>query len=176
MFAQICPDLLYVAPRLAASSIQSQNKKIRIGFISTNFFDHSIGKIMIELFYYLQLRGDSSSVIFEFFIFQIDKSLNRPYLNSNGNRIVPLNTFEEINNYNQFYYEKEVKEDYITTKLKDIFRDNFIKLPQDIFVLRNVVGSNYYNLDILVYSDIGMDFITYISAISRLARYQVLMI
>lgn len=59
--------------------------------------------------------------------------------------------------------------------LRKLGKDRFIVLPDDVSLIREVVGT-MYELDALIFADIGMDMTTYLLSHSRLAPYQVIFI
>ena len=46
LYEQVCPSLLYVAPHCQGKSIPIESRKIKIGFVSRFFKNHTIAKVM----------------------------------------------------------------------------------------------------------------------------------
>jgi hypothetical protein len=78
-FTQLCPEMQYTAPRLLSHSVHSGRHRgsvrvsetnnnsrdpLRIGFISCNFYDHSIGRILIELIANMHSYQDLEITVF----------------------------------------------------------------------------------------------------------------
>jgi hypothetical protein len=63
--------------------------------------------------------------------------------------------------------------DQITSALENTIGDRFVRLPNDIDLVRSVVGGVEYSLDVLVYADVGMEMSSYLLSHSRLAPIQV---
>jgi len=119
-----CLSLNYVAPNLR----ESPTGRIKIGFISTNFYNHTVGKLFRGLIASLNRQ------IFEVTVF----SIRTPS--------------DEISNF-----------------IKD-HSDRNVTLVRNLNVARQKIGQQ--NLDILFYTDIGMDPFTYFLAFARLAPVQ----
>lgn len=132
VFQTFCPELIYVSPHLQASSNHHlTNRRIAVGFISNYFFDQSIGRIMLDVMYFL--REDFDVTI--------------------------------------FFVDRLGRSDPITQLYTQLFGDKYIRISPNTVEARFVIESS--KLDILVYTDIGMDFSTYLLAFSRLATYQI---
>ncbi len=150
----LCPELHYINPSLSnhlnlVTSDQSSQRPLKIGFVSNHFFDHSIGRILLELMVvmkeqiawqtgkeYLQIKPE----IFVYFIDNLDK-------------------------------EGRGKDDFVVTLLRNRIGTSFKHLHMETTNARNVISND--NLDILLFADLGMDFSTYALAFARLATYQV---
>lgn len=125
MINQFCPPL----PPISARSIRP-GEKIRIGYISRNFFQQAVSLYMI-------------------------------------NRLI----YHDRNQFEVFVFSLGDYQDSFT----DLFRENsdhFFKFPdlQNFSAIINSVISS--KVDILIYTDIGMDVVTYIIAGLRLAPVQ----
>jgi hypothetical protein len=174
-YTTLCPSLNYLAPRLRQLPSSSTTaagggagitpRTLRIGFISSHFFDHSIGRMFSELFLMLSqivildepIRGEE--IYFDFKVFFIDQTLEYDDDNGNGEG---------------WRSPRSKRIDSITGRLYEALgKERFVFLPDDISVIREVVGSSEYNLDVLIYADIGMELTSYLLAHSRLAPYQV---
>ncbi len=46
LYRKACPDLSYVAPQCAAPQAKKHRTRLRIGFASMFFYDHSVGRVM----------------------------------------------------------------------------------------------------------------------------------
>jgi hypothetical protein len=57
-YSTICPDLNYTASFLLNPALALTPEKARIAFLSTHFYDHSIGRILFETIHYLKELGD----------------------------------------------------------------------------------------------------------------------
>lgn len=170
-YLTLCPSLSYISTRLLNNYLPLTNsfledgidkniRKLRVGFISTHFFDHSIGRMFSNFFLLLNDiqrlfdTVDNIEIEFNFWVFFIDSTLQYEKNNwkSSTNRY-----FDSIN---QKFYNM-------------LGENKFIFLPNDISLIREIVGSEEYNLDCLIFTDIGMDLTTYLLSHSRLAPYQV---
>lgn len=151
LYQWLSPDLNYLAGHLNSvldrkvEHLQPPKKllnnpaahgKIRVGFLSSKFFDHSIGRIMFETIFYLS-------------------------------RLPQIQVFVIFVESLQFNTEF----DYISQKYSEMLGSSFIRTFQDINDIRETV--ELLLLDILVFTDVGMDTITYITSFSRLAKFQV---
>lgn len=80
-FTELCPELKYTSPRLTGdaslslspsppttypSSVQLDltSRPFRVGFLSCNLFDHSIGRILVELISYMDSLTDVTVSVF----------------------------------------------------------------------------------------------------------------
>lgn len=162
LYGKFCKGIYYVAPHLTrpddgdlrSSSGSSSGillseprregearKRIKLGFLSTLFYDHSIGRIMSEVMLYLHLKHSD--------VFEVHVIMVRLYTGSAEVR----------------------REDRIEAALHQHLGDNFhiyVKSPKDV---RPDIAA--LELDVLIFPDIGMDFVSYILAFSRFANYQV---
>lgn len=89
MYAALCPDFSYTSPRLlrppAASTVfnaaeqdglvvEKKNSDVgfRVAFVSSHFYHHSIGRMLIEVMHFMQsdaTKGGSDSIeLFAFFM------------------------------------------------------------------------------------------------------------
>eukprot|EP01038_Epipyxis_sp_PR26KG_P008930 gene8930-12043_t len=168
-----CPDLHYIWPNLPSEINNNSNNNnnnynnnnkllknvIKIGFVSSHFHNHSIGRMLVELMVYLKefewFKSKNEKIIFEIIIYQIDRRFHG-----------------DVNHANQLRYSNQYKgdQDEITRLFNDHFGHNYVILPCNISVIRSIIGRD--DLSFLFYSDIGMDFVTYALAYSRLATYQ----
>ena len=137
------------------------SRDLRIGFISTHFYDHSIGRIFSKLFLLLNTIErifdpvENIDIKLQFWVFFIDETHGyRPDIDWKSL------TNKHFDFVNQAFYDT-------------LGKDKFIFLPNNITIIREVVGSEEYNLNCLIFTDIGMDLTTYLLAHSRLAPYQV---
>ena len=189
VFSAVCPELHYTSTHLLSelqreqveteaissytdstsgnSSNNSNNhtntemKRFRIGFLSTNFFDHSIGRILVELFIHLQhqiIKQDNQKYALDVYVYGID-------------RRIPSDTTLNITNNIGNNIHSHIHDDVITYTLKHHLKENFLQIPENITSIRRVLTSA--ELDFLVFADVGMDFMTYQLAFSRFAQYQV---
>lgn len=188
LYSTLCPDLIYFAPHLlpggkitssaatepgAARGDKSEQslevKTIKVGFASTHFHDHSIGRILFESIYslfkyqrdeaYYELNG--VAYLIEIFVFEIDSS------------IVLSTTKDESGGETTRIVSK--RDDDITRGFETVFGDHYIRIVQGMSTeglhsIRGAIASQ--KLDVLIYPDIGMDFVTYLLAFSRLASVQ----
>jgi serine/threonine protein kinase len=154
LFALV-PDLLFhhslLSPiptvTLAAPSVQQleERKSVKVGFISSHLYDHSIGRMLLQL------------------ILLIDE----------GPMFELKNTGEVIDPVIYVYsLEPSKRNDEITKMFELGLKSNFIRLPANTERARNEILKD--SLDILVYADLGMDLLSYTIAFSRLATFQVL--
>lgn len=159
IYYAICPELFYLSSHLRKNDVSIDNnnnhKIIKIGILSSHFNNHSVGKMMVELIHFIHfahINYKNEDIKFELFIYYLDKT-------------IPFSiTIEEINNLSFPF-------DAVTNYVMSIVGKNFQRLPENLLLVRHHLEKNA--LDVLIYSDIGMDFITYMLAISRLATYQV---
>jgi serine/threonine protein kinase len=147
LFALV-PDLLFHHPLLppAPSMQQLQERKtVKIGFISSHLYDHSIGRMLLQL------------------ILLIDE----------GPMFELKNTGEVIDPVIYVYSLDPGKRNDEITKMFELgLTSNFIRLPANTERARTEILKD--SLDILVYADLGMDLLSYTIAFSRLATFQVL--
>jgi len=178
LFASLSPHLLFSSPHLESPqlltsfTLQQQQQGLRIGFISTHFYQHSIGRILIGVIHRLSELSlhlthydsdhDTTRKVekpVEVFVFSIDRSL-------------PPNTSkEDVLSGNTGTESSRDEGDQITQLLKKALGARYLILPNRLDVIRDVVG--HVQLDFLMFTDIGMDLTTYALAFSRLAPYQV---
>jgi hypothetical protein len=174
----ICPELQYTAPRLQSllstgsfvESVQRRTEKsatkvLRVGFVSTFFVDHSIGRILVELLIYLNyqrvLRSDTEYAL-EVYVYTIDRRLptdGEMYINGSDARFVPPEAGFTLYG------------DMITQALRQHLGDRSVRVPDNITTIRSVLSEA--RLDILIFTDVGMEFSTYQLAFSRFAPVQV---
>jgi hypothetical protein len=162
-YTTLCPSLNYISPRLthfsSSSPAGTSPRTLRIGFISSHFYDHSIGRIFSELFLILNTIEilvepvREEEIYLDFKVFFIDQSLEYG---------------------DDWRFPTSKRYDSISGRLFEALgKERFIFLPNDIELIREVVGSSEFNLDALIFADIGMDLTSYLLAHSRLAPYQV---
>ncbi len=127
-YINVCPSLLYVAPHCKNERGIGKSGKIKIGFISSNFCEHTIGK------HFRGVIANLSRELFEVYVFFDKKKSDgiAQFIEKNADRSVTLVSSLEI-------ARKQVSE---------------------------------CELDILFYTDIGMDPLTYFLSFSRLAPVQ----
>jgi predicted O-linked N-acetylglucosamine transferase (SPINDLY family) len=157
-YTSLCPDLLFLSPRIRSSHLIAQTQQtrdqpiLRIGLISTNFYDHSIGRMLVETIIYLNQM----------------QNLGCPDLGLTVNQLQVYVFFIDGQ-----YVDGEInsgKNDQITQFLSHTLGNRFVRLPHDIRIIREVVGGS---VDALIFADVGMDIITYLLCHSRLAPVQV---
>lgn len=127
IYRTACPELTWHAPHVARS--RASRQRIRIGFISRFFYNHTIAKLNIGLIEQLDRARFHVSVLL------IDAGLR----------------------------------DSMTQRFEDA-ADNFLVLPKDFCTMREQIAAQ--ELDILFYTDIGMEPFSYFLAFARLARVQ----
>lgn len=177
IFGLLCPDLHFYSPfhspsdtiatatatattttatATTTSTSTSQSFPLKIGFISTHFHNHSIGRMLIQLFQLLISSKAQKEVGLdvEFFIFHISSGVSSQYING----------FPAVRNFID-------TQDSVLSLYQSLLGDHFFHLPVDLPFIRNVVSS--FGIDALVFTDIGMDMFTYSLSFSRLADYQV---
>lgn len=132
---------------------------IRVGFVSTHFYEHSIGRMLFELMILMHEKGKAQLPRpIEIFVFFADYS---HHLSSNIDDTATID-------YSEYY----CKVDVITTILRQrLGNSKFRCLPTNLHMLQQEISKA--KLDFLIFADLGMDFITYVLAHSRLATYQV---
>ena len=180
-FTTLCPDLLYTAPNLLTSRIIdiSNTNQIRhnpddptagpyilkIAFISAHFYDHSIGRILIDMFLVMkkfQLRLNERFYTIQVMVYYLDR-----------NTLLSRTVVDDVTGEKQYVLAMDKsQDDVIVQNLERHFGRNFVRLPQNVEVIRSVLGGE--RLDFLFYADVGMEFASYLLAFSRLATYQVL--
>jgi predicted O-linked N-acetylglucosamine transferase (SPINDLY family) len=121
------PDLSYVAPHCDQRGA-GDHSRIRVGFISSNFRDHTIGKLNAGLV----ARLDRTR--FEVIVFRCGASADK------------------------------------LAKFIDAHADQTCTLPYNLLDSRRQVAE--HRVDVLVYTDIGLDPMTYYLAYARLAPVQ----
>ena len=135
---------------------------IKAAFISSNFYDHSIGLILIEMILYLHKDHPALDI----YVYFIDKRIpsNTPVI-INGSTVTlqPLTPAQAPALHR--------RHDRITDAFETHLGTRFIRVPDNIYTIRAVLGAA--ELDFLLFSDLGMDFSSYQVAFSRLAPYQV---
>lgn len=195
VLSTLCPDLVYTSQHLLVDSFhlgEAQQDKVimsssspeqdactmymhrggttcvhrvfKVGFISANFFDHSIGRILVELLVHLNKRvvqhGEGKYAL-EIYAITVD-------------RRIPFDTQVFYNgtllNYHD-YDASTTREDTITRILREHLQQNYIRIPDNVHTARSVLDA--VKLDMLIFSDVGMDFSTYQLAFSRFAAVQV---
>ena len=122
-----CPELTFTATHIGKSSGHSETEKIRIGFVSCNFFNHTVGKLFRGIV--AKLNRDKFSV----------SVFSRP------------------------------EDDEISHFIRGNC-DAHTDLPDELNAASKVIGEA--ELDILFYTDIGMDPLIYFLAFARLAPVQ----
>lgn len=179
-FTSLCPDLLHTTPGLlTGKSVAAQSSAsfppnlddptagsyvLKIAFISSHFYDHSIGRILIDMFLVMkkfQFRMGEHYHSIQVMVYYLDRgmSLNHTVVDSvTGEKRFVL-SLDKSN------------DDIIVQNLEKHFGRNFVRLPQDVEVVRTVLDGE--KLDFLFYADVGMEFASYLLAFSRLATYQV---
>jgi len=128
LYRQACPSLSYIATHCVGNGSVKSNGKIKIGFISAFFFEHTIAKLNHQLI--------------------------------NG---FPRERFDV-----QVYSFADI-EDGWSKKIRQA-ADEFTLLPNNLIAARETISDA--KLDILYYTDIGMEPLTYFLSFSRLAPVQ----
>lgn len=129
LYEQACPSLLFTAPH-CVNYRRDVSRKIRIGFISSYFRVHSVGRTMQGII------KNISRELFEIHVFFIG----------------------------------EARDELATDLRAGADHAHVIPLPFKIDMARNLIAGEA--LDILFYSDIGMEPFTYFLAFARLAPVQ----
>lgn len=133
---------------------------IRLGLVSAHMFDHSIGRILVELIVFLHEKGALLNRPIELIVFFVDRKIKIDTPTSDEDH-------DKRPDYTQFY-----RTDYITNILRSRLGDhNFLCLPASLSILHTEISRE--KLDFLLFADLGMDFTTYALAHARLATYQV---
>jgi predicted O-linked N-acetylglucosamine transferase (SPINDLY family) len=132
VYERACPSLLYTAPHCQGSPAPVAGRKIRVGFLSRFFCNHSIGNWMRGLIAHLSRRE------FEVLVFSFPRQA-----------------------------------DEISTFIAQA-ADRFIECPPRLDAARHRVAQE--ELDILCYTDIGMEPLSYYLAFARLAPVQCAML
>ena len=127
-YESICPSLAFVAPHCNGKSEDKVTGRIRIGFISRHFRNHTVGQYMRGII--ANLDRDA----FEVHVFMLP-------------------------------HKKDEITEFIEKQAESVKW-----LPENLFMARRIIAER--KLDILFYSDIGMDPFTYFLAFSRLAPAQ----
>jgi predicted O-linked N-acetylglucosamine transferase (SPINDLY family) len=128
LYLKACPSLAWTAPHCTNQPRREAKSKIKVGFISAYFWQHSVGTVTNGII--ANLPRDSLSITMFFAQTKWDES----------------SAFAERH------------------------ADKAIKVPLNLAAAREVIAEE--ELDILVYTDIGMDPFTYFLAFSRLAPVQ----
>lgn len=155
----LCPAFSFHAPHVSQPpsiprSLLSRAlpvEEIRLGFISSHFFDHSIGRILVELMrmmskFTFQYQQRNTLIRWKVYVYFLDMG----YSIETG---------------------KSTFHDEVTGMLEQSDSLTFTRLPIAIPFARQRIAQD--SLDILIYADLGMDFTSYVLAYSRLARYQI---
>jgi hypothetical protein len=166
VFSTICPELFFSVPHvnpvmLIDSSIHTE-PSLRVGFISTHFFNHSIGRMLIALIIRLkemrlQYSAKSIDINIQIFVYFVDRSVSAN---------LSLNSIIDYESANYSFH------DQVTDILRKNLGNNYVRVPDDINIVRSVIEKD--KLDFLLFTDIGMELSSYLMAYSRLATYQVL--
>lgn len=160
-FLTLCPGLMYTADSIQPylSSLLDHRESdedviLRLGFVSAHFFSHSIGRVMIDTL--LELNqvtanitpqyGDDhyskTKITFEVYLYFIDTSSS-----TNG------------------------REDDVTKQYESIFGSRYLRIQSgNLSYLRQTIINDH--IDFLMYTDLGMEIHSYLSAFSRLAPVQ----
>jgi len=154
VFDVLCPELSsFFAPHLLFVPREAQAKRAaRVGFLSSHFYDHSIGRILYEMVYFLHEKEQQDVEVFVFFL---DASL-------------PRHEGEDV------YLQRgnmSARNDIITQGLLDLLGPRgFVRVPDNLYYIRDVLSDA--KLDFLLFADLGMDLTTVATAHARLATYQ----
>ena len=146
--------------------------KIKIALISTNFYDQSIGRLMVDtircILLHIQLHTKyNTDRIYTQNVYETDYNKYRMYTNNDK--------YYSIYEYDLYVYYlepagKPPKSDSITTMYERLLGDHFIRLPMNYISVIQYISKQ--KLDILIYTDLGMHSFPSLLAHSRLARYQ----
>jgi len=211
----LCPELVLHAPppplvtspsppppllSASASIAPTKERVCKVGFVSQNFFNHSIGRILVQLL--ILLRSDSTAASsadagsdaaadstachrLHVLVYFVDRQLATQdiTIHVDGTKVeLKVHTSTSEANTSPVMEQQQQQQtentgsrsstlhDTITETFEKHFGNDFIRLPDDTAVIRTVLREA--KLDFLVYADVGMDFTTYQLAFSRLARYQ----
>jgi predicted O-linked N-acetylglucosamine transferase (SPINDLY family) len=151
IFKYLSKDLTYVAPHVTK---KARGRTVRIGFISNHFRDHSIGRIMIEVMNLMRVMNNSygSAENREIHVYSICK------------KYVPhVVTAEDAAIDEEF--------DHIASQMQAAFSTKFVRFPMNVQYIREQIAKD--ELDVLIFADIGMDFVSYLLSFARLAHLQV---
>lgn len=157
IYSTICPELNYMAPHLLVNPPQSNPDRtsVKIGFVSSHFVDHSIGRILVEamvIMKSLNMNYGNRNYTIEVYVYGIMKPIVDVVDNSSATPEFP-------------------EDDFITTIFHEQFGDRFVLLPMNIPYARSRIADD--ELDFLIFGDIGMELVSYLLAYSRLAKFQV---
>lgn len=149
-------------------AVLTERAPIKAAFISSNFYDHSIGLILIEMILYLQKDHPALDV----YVYFIDKHIptNTPVI-INGSTITLQPSTQPPTQAQASAAIEYWRHDRITDAFEMHLGTRFVRVPDNIYTIRAVLDAA--GLDFLLFSDLGMDFSTYQVAFSRLATYQV---
>jgi predicted O-linked N-acetylglucosamine transferase (SPINDLY family) len=137
---------------------------LKIGFVSTYFIDHSIGRITAELLIYLnqqRVLRNGQQFALEVYAYTVDRHI------PSDTPVVVEGTAAYISDIEGL----QLHEDIITRALQQHLGARSVRLPDNITTVREVTAAA--QLDMLVFTDVGMEFATYALAYSRLAPVQV---
>jgi len=146
----------------------SPSRAARVGFVSTHFSDHSIGRMLVDLFAHIVRKHrpdapDGTPYPTHLFVFAVDaKIIHDP------DGVLP-DPVSGVTDYNHFCRNPE--DDAISGMMRGFLGDvRYRCLPAHQPLLREQIALT--QLDFLIFADLGMDFVTYMLAHARLARYQ----
>lgn len=152
----LCPELVYTSPALVTASSAPAGEEGRgrtvVGFISMYFGNHSIGRIFVETILFLAAHFPELDI----YVFFIDNSLQggAPSAAANGSK----------------YFTS----DYILAAMHDHLGDGrMIHLSPNLRAIRHTLSHFRPVMDILVFTDVGMDILSFLLSSSRFAYYQV---
>jgi predicted O-linked N-acetylglucosamine transferase (SPINDLY family) len=146
---ELCPDLMFQAVHV--QPVLKTNSSLRIGFVSTHFNDHSIGRILLETITYLD-RNEFASLQKEIVVYSI-----KPHF------------AEDMQSFNNEHRNDTV--DFVEAQYQAMFESRLVPLPINVDLIQKRIAED--QLDVLIFGDIGMDFATYALSFSRLASIQV---
>lgn len=159
----ICPQLHYIAPHALAPQIApvyapdgTPTRRIKVGFISTYFTDHSIGRILAEL---LIILAPVRSL--DVYVYMIDRRIPSDVT------VTIAGDKAKLVGYNDIHLQN----DFIPQQLRRVLGEWAVRLPDNLAVITQVLSAA--QLDLLIFTDVGMDFTTYQLAFSRFAPVQV---
>lgn len=169
-----------LAPELAKVLVPmgvDRSSVVRIGVISSHFFDHSVGRMMVELLAVLRrhaLQSTCHDALCRRDLAAAATPTADMYLHQRSGHREPL-TYELF----VVYLDGRGIRDSVTETLERVYGDHFLHVvvedqgfgSERIPALRDTIAK--LSFDIILYPDIGMDYRTYLLSYSRLAPLQV---
>jgi hypothetical protein len=176
-YLALSPDIAYTCPALAARTHAAaaaaragagagaggapSSSRTAVGFVSRYFSDHSIGRIFTETILFLHQHAD-----LDIYVYYIDDNLEEGQGQGNA----------QGQGQGQGQHD-----DYVTAALlAQLGPSRFTRVPPTLAALRRALSPEGGGgegaapaLDVLVFTDVGMDLLSFLAASSRLAPYQV---